>query len=211
MYPAQCCVQPAMYNSDYYSSAHFLSSPPKADDASAAGSTLRLMYGTSGAASLAHPGGAVILPGHEGAQHMATPTYTPAQQSFNPGSPAKQDTGVAGFDYKNVMVWLNQQACGGTTKRKRKINRKQRNAANQRERRRMIHLNVAFEKLRQRIPTFPHEKKLSRIQTLKFAIDYIALMTDILHDTDADNKPTNAQVSPRQREDSNGSGDHYWT
>ena len=85
--------------------------------------------------------------------------------------------------FDNVLVWLNQQSCGGTVKRKRKINKNQRSAANMRERRRMVHLNDAFEVLRETIPVFPYEKKLSRIQTLKLAIDYISFMTEFLQDT----------------------------
>lgn len=73
----------------------------------------------------------------------------------------------------------------------------------------MIQLNVAFEKLRQRIPTFPHEKKLSRIQTLKFAIDYIALMTEILEDSKSDQTKGDDEASPRQP-DSDGPRDNYW-
>ena len=83
--------------------------------------------------------------------------------------------------YDNVMVWLNQQSCGGAMKRKRRITRPQRVAANMRERRRMVHLNDAFECLRKTIPSFPYEKKLSRIQTLRLAIDYISFMTELLH------------------------------
>ena len=84
-------------------------------------------------------------------------------------------------NYENVVVWLNQQACGGTVKRKRRITKGQRVAANQRERKRMVHLNTAFDMLRKTIPSFPYEKKLSRIQTLKLAIDYIGFMTEILY------------------------------
>ena len=85
-----------------------------------------------------------------------------------------------GMQYESVMNWLNQQAIGGTSKRKRKITRPQRAAANSRERRRMNHLNGAFEVLREAIPMLPNEKKLSRIQTLRLAIDYISFMDDVL-------------------------------
>ncbi|KAK2147804.1 hypothetical protein LSH36_535g03026 [Paralvinella palmiformis] len=86
--------------------------------------------------------------------------------------------------YSDVMLWLDHQACGGTVKRKRKINKVQRSAANIRERRRMVLLNVAFERLREQIPMLPYEKKPSRIRTLKMAIDYIAFMTELLHGKD---------------------------
>uniref|UniRef100_A0A183UDD0 BHLH domain-containing protein n=1 Tax=Toxocara canis TaxID=6265 RepID=A0A183UDD0_TOXCA len=56
-----------------------------------------------------------------------------------------------------------------------------RRAANVRERKRMCSINVAFAKLRRFIPTFPYEKRLSKIDTLNLAIAYISLLEDILN------------------------------
>uniref|UniRef100_A0A8C4N141 BHLH domain-containing protein n=1 Tax=Eptatretus burgeri TaxID=7764 RepID=A0A8C4N141_EPTBU len=56
----------------------------------------------------------------------------------------------------------------------------QRQAANVRERKRMLSINSAFEDLRRHVPTFPYEKRLSKIDTLRLAIAYIALLEDIL-------------------------------
>lgn len=71
---------------------------------------------------------------------------------------------------------------GTTTKRKRRriITADQRRAANVRERRRMSHLNDAFDGLRKRVPTFAYEKKLSRIETLRLAVTYIRFMAELL-------------------------------
>ena len=44
----------------------------------------------------------------------------------------------------------------------------------------MCNLNTAFDRLRRRVPAFPHEKRLSRIQTLRLALTYISFMTEIL-------------------------------
>ncbi|VDK67363.1 unnamed protein product [Onchocerca ochengi] len=55
-----------------------------------------------------------------------------------------------------------------------------RRAANFRERRRMCSINVAFMKLRRYIPTFPYEKRLSKIDTLNLAIAYISLLENLL-------------------------------
>ncbi|CAG5120917.1 unnamed protein product [Candidula unifasciata] len=52
--------------------------------------------------------------------------------------------------------------------------------ANVRERKRMMSINGAFEELRLHVPTFPFEKRLSKIDTLRLAIAYIALLRDIL-------------------------------
>ena len=63
--------------------------------------------------------------------------------------------------------------------------RPQRFAANVRERKRMLSINSAFEELRLYVPTFPYEKRLSKIDTLRLAIAYIALLRDLLEcDTD---------------------------
>lgn len=58
--------------------------------------------------------------------------------------------------------------------------RRQRQAANVRERKRMLSINSAFDQLRCRVPTFPYEKRLSKIDTLRLAIAYIALLSEIL-------------------------------
>ncbi|OQR67415.1 neurogenic differentiation factor 1-like [Tropilaelaps mercedesae] len=56
----------------------------------------------------------------------------------------------------------------------------QRRAANIRERKRMMSINSAFEELRCHVPTFPFEKRLSKIDTLRLAIAYIALLKEVL-------------------------------
>ena len=71
----------------------------------------------------------------------------------------------------------------------------ERKAANVRERRRMCGINEAFivsgflktkmsqirfKELRDRIPTFPFEKRLSKIDTLNLAIAYINMLEEIL-------------------------------
>ncbi|XP_045169838.2 pancreas transcription factor 1 subunit alpha-like [Mercenaria mercenaria] len=53
-------------------------------------------------------------------------------------------------------------------------------AANVRERKRMLSINSGFEELRLHVPTFPYEKRLSKIDTLRLAISYIALLRDML-------------------------------
>ncbi|XP_050520842.1 pancreas transcription factor 1 subunit alpha isoform X2 [Daktulosphaira vitifoliae] len=75
--------------------------------------------------------------------------------------------------------------------------RVQRQTANIRERRRMLRsdlaptrsadrptpvkiINSAFDELRGHVPTFPYEKRLSKIDTLRLAIAYIALLREVL-------------------------------
>ncbi|KAL7640220.1 UNVERIFIED_CONTAM: hypothetical protein RMT77_009634 [Armadillidium vulgare] len=59
--------------------------------------------------------------------------------------------------------------------------RVQRHAANIRERKRMLSsINSAFDELRTHVPTFPYEKRLSKIDTLRLAIAYIDLLRELL-------------------------------
>lgn len=55
----------------------------------------------------------------------------------------------------------------------------------------MYNLNEAFDCLRQRIPTFAYEKRLSRIETLRLAISYISFMAGIVNGED----PSTLRVS----------------
>lgn len=59
-----------------------------------------------------------------------------------------------------------------------------RQLANVRERQRTESLNEAFEKLRRIVPTLPSDK-LSKIQTLKLATDYIKFLNELLGKTNA--------------------------
>ena len=86
----------------------------------------------------------------------------------------------------HVQLSSHHQSLSQADKRKRKTTPAQRLAANIRERRRMCNLNVAFDRLRKTVPAFPHEKRLSRIQTLRLAITYISFMTELLSGQDID-------------------------
>lgn len=77
-------------------------------------------------------------------------------------------------------------------KRKRVQNARQRKAANVRERKRMFHLNEAFDSLKTKVPTFNYEKRLSRIETLRLAMTYISFMSDLL----TGKKPSEISLKP---------------
>uniref|UniRef100_A0A8B9MVC4 Neurogenin 3 n=1 Tax=Accipiter nisus TaxID=211598 RepID=A0A8B9MVC4_9AVES len=59
--------------------------------------------------------------------------------------------------------------------------RSRRMKANDRERNRMHHLNSALDALRSVLPTFPDDAKLTKIETLRFAHNYIWALTQSLH------------------------------
>lgn len=90
----------------------------------------------------------------------------------------------------------------GKPKRKRVQSHSQRKAANVRERRRMFHLNEAFDELRKRLPAFTYEKRLSRIETLRLAMTYISFMKEVSIGRDpkcVKLKPHGADLSPLPR------------
>ncbi|XP_076318637.1 uncharacterized protein LOC143229770 [Tachypleus tridentatus] len=73
------------------------------------------------------------------------------------------------------------------------LSKYRRRTANARERYRMEKMNQAFEQLRQAIPQFPNavgmsNTKLTKITTLRLAVNYIAALADILRKTDGNDK-----------------------
>lgn len=56
--------------------------------------------------------------------------------------------------------------------------------ANDRERHRMHNLNSALDALRRVLPTFPDDAKLTKIETLRFAHNYIWALTETLRITE---------------------------
>lgn len=89
----------------------------------------------------------------------------------------------------------NNRSVKPKPKRRRVASLAQRRAANVRERKRMFSLNEAFDQLREIVPIFAYEKKLSRIETLRLAIVYIAFMTElVLSGKSVDEASLNANV-----------------
>ncbi|KAF0025915.1 hypothetical protein F2P81_022796 [Scophthalmus maximus] len=67
--------------------------------------------------------------------------------------------------------------------------RRRRLAANARERRRMLGLNVAFDRLRSVIPNLESDRKLSKSETLQMAQIYIATLSELLQEEPAPRGP----------------------
>ncbi|EPY83751.1 neurogenin-3 [Camelus ferus] len=65
-----------------------------------------------------------------------------------------------------------------------KQRRNRRKKANDRERNRMHNLNSALDALRGVLPTFPDDAKLTKIETLRFAHNYIWALTQTLRIAD---------------------------
>ncbi|XP_076348371.1 uncharacterized protein LOC143246009 [Tachypleus tridentatus] len=60
------------------------------------------------------------------------------------------------------------------------VMKKRRLAANARERRRMHSLNIAFDQLREVVPSLGNDRKLSKYETLQVAQSYISALVGIL-------------------------------
>ncbi|KAJ7327033.1 hypothetical protein JRQ81_016792 [Phrynocephalus forsythii] len=61
-----------------------------------------------------------------------------------------------------------------------RLKKSRRLKANNRERNRMHNLNAALDSLREVLPTFPEDAKLTKIETLRFAHNYIWALTETL-------------------------------
>ncbi|TDG46851.1 hypothetical protein AWZ03_006735 [Drosophila navojoa] len=120
---------------------------------------------------------------------------------------------IAGFPCSDLSVWQRSQVTplvnqrptpngrshGASSSSSKKTRRRvastsQRRAANIRERRRMLNLNEAFDKLRPKVPTFAYEKRLSRIETLRLAINYIGFMAELLNGTPSNGHRTRSDT-----------------
>lgn len=109
--------------------------------------------------------------------------------NFDQGNLAERAVGTTSILQAPSTICSNKSAKKSTTstmtrRRKRKPpTGEQREAANNRERRRMNVMNNAFDNLRQHLPTFSYETKLSKIDTLKLSIYYINFMCKLLQET----------------------------
>ena len=79
--------------------------------------------------------------------------------------------------------WDELSSASDASKRKRVLNRHQRVAANQRERKRMNIMNESFVQLRQALPisTGRKRRKMSRLDIVIGAMDYIAYLDSLLN------------------------------
>lgn len=80
----------------------------------------------------------------------------------------------------------NRRRKSGLSARERNLRRLE---SNERERMRMHSLNDAFEQLREVIPHVKMERKLSKIETLTLAKNYIMALTNVICEMRGDEKP----------------------
>ncbi|XP_069058111.1 neurogenin-1 [Pleurodeles waltl] len=94
-------------------------------------------------------------------------------------SPASQTPGAAPDEAaekkpRRGRCRVKNEAAQHTIKKSRRVK------ANDRERNRMHSLNYALDKLRCILPSFPDDTKLTKIETLRFANNYIWALTETL-------------------------------
>ncbi|KAL8186879.1 UNVERIFIED_CONTAM: hypothetical protein K2H54_017652 [Gekko kuhli] len=77
-------------------------------------------------------------------------------------------------------AWPRPEARLGGAWIRRQQQRRRRLAANARERRRMLVLNGAFDRLRSVVPALRGQRKLSKAETLQMAKIYIATLSELL-------------------------------
>jgi achaete-scute complex protein len=67
---------------------------------------------------------------------------------------------------------------------------------NERERNRVKQVNQGFERLRQHVPNGTKNKKMSKVDTLRSALEYIKYMQELLDATDPDKEPSERPALP---------------
>ncbi|XP_026524405.1 neurogenin-2 [Notechis scutatus] len=89
--------------------------------------------------------------------------------------------GLRRHDYKRRSGRAqNASRLTKTAETVQRLKKSRRLKANNRERNRMHNLNAALDALREVLPTFPEDAKLTKIETLRFAHNYIWALTETL-------------------------------
>ncbi|CAN8002722.1 unnamed protein product [Ixodes hexagonus] len=119
------------------------------------------------------------------------PTPPPAQQQLSPG--ATSDGARRRPPPPSSGNNASGGGGGGGRRRRSALSARERNLrrleSNERERMRMHSLNDAFQALREVIPHVAMERKLSKIETLTLAKNYIMALTNVICDIRGDPKP----------------------
>ena len=100
----------------------------------------------------------------------------PQPYDISPPSSSRSSTGTppSSPDQNN-----GEELGVGIVYKEKKVRREE---ANKRERTRMHTVNSAFDHLRQLVPTYPSNRKLSKIETLRLACSYIQDLTKLVND-----------------------------
>ncbi|XP_030048383.1 neurogenin-2 [Microcaecilia unicolor] len=92
-----------------------------------------------------------------------------------------------------------------------RIKKSRRVKANNRERNRMHNLNTALDSLREVLPTFPEDAKLTKIETLRFAHNYIWALSETLRLADQLGGGLDSLLSPGSADSPSSSSSLAWS
>ncbi|XP_015787211.1 pancreas transcription factor 1 subunit alpha [Tetranychus urticae] len=132
-------------------------------------------------------------------QSSASVHYEPSSKSLSSSSSSSSSSSLS----SSLMLRRKDEANVHSHRRFRKKRGfhhqiQQRQAANLRERRRMQSINDAFESLRDALPKDPpYEKRSSKVETLKLAIQYIEKLNEYLSTGRNPNDPSQSHQPPQ--------------
>lgn len=138
----------------------------------------RLDFERTGVPMKIHPNLVLLPEVIEFKPNLGVQTSTPTKPSVSADQPKPKRKYAVG---KNRMTRTRSPTQVMRIKKNRRIK------ANDRERNRMHMLNEALEKLRLALPTFPEDTKLTKIETLRFAHNYIFALEQVLENGGAIN------------------------
>lgn len=118
----------------------------------------------------------------------ATPSSLDSQSTFVPESPATRSSSSSSKHHPCAS-----KSTGGSGD-KTFIKRIRRVKANDRERNRMHNLNEALDKLRKHLPTAKDDSKMTKIETLKSAQEYIQALSRLLIETSAQSSSSTPHI-----------------
>ncbi|XP_013391375.1 pancreas transcription factor 1 subunit alpha-like [Lingula anatina] len=142
----------------------------------------------------------------EGSFYTCNASDASSPEPFSPHSVFDSDDGSESSSADSTSAGSTRSRVDNNknTRRKEKCPLKkkhQRQAANVRERRRMKSINEAFDGLRRCVPDAENckEKKLSKVDTLKMAIQYISDLTRALREVEAEERLHGGDTTETQK------------
>lgn len=124
------------------------------------------------------------------------PSDIRARAQYEPGPPAWVPCSIAQLRLGPEAGALLRVSAPPDARAVERAQRRRRLAANARERRRMLGLNVAFDRLRSVIPQLQSDKKLSKSETLQMAQIYIATLNELLHGASEEEDEGDGDAAP---------------
>ncbi|XP_053156012.1 neurogenin-1 [Hemicordylus capensis] len=105
---------------------------------------------------------------------LQTPSLASPKHATSPAHSPEKGEGEKERKRRRGRTKVKNEAVLHTIKKTRRVK------ANDRERNRMHNLNAALDELRSVLPTFPDDTKLTKIETLRFAYNYIWALSETL-------------------------------